>query len=356
MTVTQKQIAQRLNLSQSLVAGVLNGRPGVWASEANRERILRTARELNYRPNRTARALRRGKTQLVACVFFGPPGSDAVIETLADGVAENGYDLLVRVIPRPDQAAERTDDLLAASTCDAVLLWGLEGDVESPAARLERAGVRFAVKGRFEEEHLDWPQVDFDHEGMMAQAVRHLADAGHERIAYLGYDNDLVYARRLRQGYQSAMEARLGRAADPALCAAVANPPEAVAAPLERWMALPPRRRPTAVVIGAGATAWQGIEQWLARNGRRRIGPGPGDLAVAGLGGTDTPLVFGDGLAYRHTDHVELARAMGSRLLAPLLAGEDPATKVVRLLPPLRPQHSLRLPPSVRSVGEKESE
>jgi len=112
---------------------------------------------------------------------------------------------------------------------------------------------------------------------------------------------------------------------------------------LERWITLPEARRPTAVVIGAGATAWQGIEQWLARR-KRRIGYGPGNFAVTGLGGTDTPLLFGDGHAYRHTDHAQLAQAMVMQLLAPLLAGTSPASKVVRLLPPLHPQNSLHLP------------
>ena len=65
MRVTQKDIANRLSLSQSLVAGVLADKPGVWVSPANRDRIQLVAREMGYRPNAAARRLRSGKSDSV---------------------------------------------------------------------------------------------------------------------------------------------------------------------------------------------------------------------------------------------------------------------------------------------------
>src|SRR5690242_21829016 len=78
MAIKLRDIATKLNLSPSLVSGVLNDRAGVWASEETRERIRRTARELGYRPHAAARALRSGKTNTVALVYINPADTSSI--------------------------------------------------------------------------------------------------------------------------------------------------------------------------------------------------------------------------------------------------------------------------------------
>lgn len=62
--ITQHQIAKKLGVSRQLVTFALAGYPQV--SEASRRRILAAAREMGYRPNPHARALKRGRTGIVA--------------------------------------------------------------------------------------------------------------------------------------------------------------------------------------------------------------------------------------------------------------------------------------------------
>ncbi len=62
--VTQEQIARKLGVSRQLVTFALAGYPQV--SEASRRKILAAAREMGYRPNPHARALKRGRTGIVA--------------------------------------------------------------------------------------------------------------------------------------------------------------------------------------------------------------------------------------------------------------------------------------------------
>ena len=69
MRVTQKDIAQRVGLSRSVVGAVLENRSTNWASEATRNRILEAAREMNYRPHTAARSLRSGKTNTAILVW-----------------------------------------------------------------------------------------------------------------------------------------------------------------------------------------------------------------------------------------------------------------------------------------------
>lgn len=62
--ITQEQIARKLGISRQLVSFALSGYPHV--AETSRQRILTTAREMGYRPNPHARALKNGRTGIVA--------------------------------------------------------------------------------------------------------------------------------------------------------------------------------------------------------------------------------------------------------------------------------------------------
>lgn len=62
--ITQEQIARKLGISRQLVGFALGGYPRV--ADASRRRILSAARKMGYRPNLHARALKGGRTGLVA--------------------------------------------------------------------------------------------------------------------------------------------------------------------------------------------------------------------------------------------------------------------------------------------------
>jgi LacI family transcriptional regulator len=61
--VTQAQIARKLGVSRQLVTFALAGYPQI--SQESRERILAAAREMGYRPNPYARALRKGRSGII---------------------------------------------------------------------------------------------------------------------------------------------------------------------------------------------------------------------------------------------------------------------------------------------------
>jgi len=61
--VTQEQIARKLGVSRQLVTFALSNYPQI--SKKSRERILAAAREMGYRPNPYARALRKGRSGII---------------------------------------------------------------------------------------------------------------------------------------------------------------------------------------------------------------------------------------------------------------------------------------------------
>ncbi|HZP84259.1 MAG TPA: LacI family DNA-binding transcriptional regulator [Chthonomonadaceae bacterium] len=347
MTVKLRDIATRLNLSPSLVSGVLNDRPGIWASEETRRRIRRTARELGYRPNAAARALRIGKTHTVALVYLdsaalGHVHPGLVVDELARYLGSCGYELLIKVCADQERLLTSLEELVFTQTCDAVILWGREADVQQQGRILEELGMPFVIKGRHEEQYPHWPQVDFDHEGMMAIAVSHLASLGHRRIAYVGYASEELYCLRLLEGYYAAHQKLFGAEPPAGFVFAAPDHVEIVRAKMLDWLALPPPQQPTAAVIGAGNAAWQGIELALATVGRR-IGSGAGEFAVAGESHQNMQLLFGNGYTFERVELTDLAHVMARQLLWPLLAGQPLEKTVLRVLPTLRQVESLQL-------------
>ena len=63
--ITMRDIARQASVSQATVSLVLNDSKNAFISEATRDRVRATARELGYRPNQNARALARGKTDTI---------------------------------------------------------------------------------------------------------------------------------------------------------------------------------------------------------------------------------------------------------------------------------------------------
>lgn len=76
---------------------ILNQRPNSWASKETEARVFRAAKELGYRPSKTARALQSGRYRTIGLLvqdltnpFFSTLGDE--LEAVAE---ERGYDLLV---------------------------------------------------------------------------------------------------------------------------------------------------------------------------------------------------------------------------------------------------------------------
>ena len=349
MRVTQKDIARKLNVSQSLVAGVLTNNPAIRTTADNRRRVLAAAHEMDYVANRAARSLRRGKTHVVAfAVSLSEDGLGSLvasgIQGLPLGLAALGYDMLWKILPTAsDQALAALSDMVASNVCDAFVLWGPEPAVREQGELLCRLEAPFIVKGRHERTHPDWPQVDFDHEFMSRRAVEYLASRGHKRIAYLGTGRGQAYSDALLASYRNAMRDYTGHGPDEADIAIVDEGPHNVDDTLFGWLTRSQADRPTALVLDA-VNLWTVIEIVLARRGTR-IGPASDELEVFGDSSEHTALIFGNAWACR-TLTGDLIAAMIEKLARPVLAGTTPSATVVRLRPGIQvlPSFNLSLP------------
>jgi len=99
---TQKDIAEKLGVSQGMVARVLANDPTMRASEATRSRIIETARQMGYRPNLAAVSMRRSRfyqVGVVAALPFIHPQAWHYVEGINKGLIDRGYTMsLIRLM------------------------------------------------------------------------------------------------------------------------------------------------------------------------------------------------------------------------------------------------------------------
>jgi DNA-binding LacI/PurR family transcriptional regulator len=96
--VTSADVARAAGVSRATVSYVLNDAPNQTIPEATRERVRTAARRLGYAPSAAARALRRGRSDVVLLVFPRWPighTTGQLIETLTAELAAHDLALVV---------------------------------------------------------------------------------------------------------------------------------------------------------------------------------------------------------------------------------------------------------------------
>src|SRR4051794_25235739 len=97
MAVTLADVAGRAGVSTATVSRVLNNKLVMPIPEATVDRIRKAARDLNYRPNRLARALATRRTHTLG--FYSheitDPHGAALLDTIQAEARRRGYQVVV---------------------------------------------------------------------------------------------------------------------------------------------------------------------------------------------------------------------------------------------------------------------
>lgn len=175
MAVTLRDIAKRLNLSHATVSFVLNERHDVAIPDSTRQRVIETAREMGYRPNRAARALVMGRTQMLALWMpsIRSPYYAQVFDALHASCRSAGYEILYC---ESEASSARPGE------------WPVDGviavDIPDVLASMPPVGSPPAVSiGTLVDPKVDHVQIDV--QSGTVEAVMHLIDSGCRRIAHI---------------------------------------------------------------------------------------------------------------------------------------------------------------------------
>jgi DNA-binding LacI/PurR family transcriptional regulator len=200
-----EDVAARAGVSTASVSLVLRGKPG--PGPETREAVLEAARQLGYRPDRTASLLARRRTQLLGVTLdVSSPFQAELLEDIQIEADGKGYDVVVSPLTRA-RTERRAVEALLDFRCEALLLLG----PSLPEPDLAALGSQHAVVaiGR----RLTVPGVDVvraaDDVGV-ALAVEHLVGLGHQSVAFVDGPRGPIATLR-RQGYRKAMRRLVGR-------------------------------------------------------------------------------------------------------------------------------------------------
>ena len=177
---TLADVAAAAGVSVPLVSIVMRDAAG--ASTTTRERILRVAADLGYRPDQRARLLRQQHTRLLGVTFeIEQAFHGDLVKGLYSAAKTLGYALVLSAVT-PDRSEAHAVQAVLDDRCEAVIMVG----PRSPTRELVKITVRLplvVVARNVRSAAVDCVRTD-DKAGM-AGAIDHLIALGHRRIAYL---------------------------------------------------------------------------------------------------------------------------------------------------------------------------
>ena len=181
--VTLRDVAREAGVAQSTVSHFLNGTAPV--SERMRQKILEAVTRLNYRPNVTARNLKKQRTNALG--LFVPDITNPFYGELSRGVAdvarERGYSVILYATSY-EQTLERSFvDLVEQRQVDGVIVSYSFFD-ENLWGRLLECGIPLVLVDVYPVNTV-WPSVVVNNEKGIELALSYLVSLGHSKIAYL---------------------------------------------------------------------------------------------------------------------------------------------------------------------------
>jgi DNA-binding LacI/PurR family transcriptional regulator len=203
--VTLKSVASRAGVSYQTVSKVLNGQ--IQVAPETRERILKAADELGYRPNQIARNMRAQRSHMIGYSWL--PNSpdqinqilDQFLSSMVDEAEAAGYHLL----PFPFRSGHVDDyrELIDTGRVDGFVISSVEYDDPRVSFLMERE-FPFVTFGR---SNPGWhfPYVDVDGAEGSRQATQYLIDRGNRRIGVLAWPEDSRVGNERFAGFSEAM-------------------------------------------------------------------------------------------------------------------------------------------------------
>lgn len=187
--VRLKDVAEKAGVAVNTASTILNRRPNSWASKATEERVFKAAKELGYRPSKTARALQSGRYEAIG--FMVQDLTNPFYTTLADelesNVEEKNLTLLIENCRSSVVREKRIFDDLADMEVDGAVLYLSSTDSYRAelAARFGKGIPLVALANGIPEIPFPIDAVLSDFSNGLKDGISRLHELGHRRFAFL---------------------------------------------------------------------------------------------------------------------------------------------------------------------------
>jgi len=200
-------IAEHVEMTPTTVSRVLNNKG--YISDKTRKKVLKAAKQLNYKPNLVARSLKTGETKqiILAMPFINEMFNFDFITTIQQGVQSKGYSLLLRYTDAKSDEEIKTIESLAMNNADALIL--LVIDITNELLEVLSEARRPCVLvffNSYSERDLPVDFVSIDSRKGIYMAANHLIKQGHTELGYIGPSFETSEGRERYKGFCEAME------------------------------------------------------------------------------------------------------------------------------------------------------
>lgn len=202
MAITMKHVAERANVSLKTVSRVVNNEREI--ADETRQRVLETISELGYRPNLVARSLVTQRSNIMGLIVpdVCNPYHAEVARGVQEAAREAGYSLMMASSEEDEQEELHLLDAMNSQSVDAVIV---SSPITPEVINAFGKGDRPIVSINTRYEHPLVGNVLADHYGGASEAMQHLLERGHTKIAMLaGMEADPKLVRRVR-AYRDAL-------------------------------------------------------------------------------------------------------------------------------------------------------
>lgn len=201
-------IAERLGLSRVTVSAVLNDRyKSLGISETTAQRVIKAANEMGYRRNKMAISMKTGRSFLLGCMTgaLDVEWGGRILEGTLLGIRESAYSLKLESVHSAEDNMGAIQRFLGVRVA-GIFACNINPKIDE-AARLKSELQRYKIPIVCNNCRADLSpfQVNPDNRGGSHIAVRHLAELGHKRIAYVGGDDRNVASIQRRDGFLEAL-------------------------------------------------------------------------------------------------------------------------------------------------------
>jgi LacI family transcriptional regulator len=200
---TIRDVARLADVSIGTASKALNA--GGRMSLETREKVMRVAREIGYRPNDLAQSLHRAKSRTIGIISNDSFGrfSFPIVEALEERLAEAGIAVFMcNATDDPERERQHLDQLLG-KRIDGLVVTARRAD-----KRTAIGPVAHSLPVIYVFSQADDPRALSllpDDEGGAVLAVAHLASLGRKRIAHITGPEHFEAVRLRRNGYRSAL-------------------------------------------------------------------------------------------------------------------------------------------------------
>lgn len=277
MSTTIRDVAKLAGVGLGTVSRVINQSPQV--SDKTRQLVLQAIEELDFHPSPIARRLSLKKTLTIAAVapFFTRPSTIERLRGVELTISGTEYDLIIFNVETTEHQEAVLKSLSRGERVDGVLLLSVS-PLKAQIERFQSAEIPIVLVDVNDPLMDAVNRVTVDDEYGGWQAVTHLIELGHRRVAYISVplDDDNVYSasNRRYEGYLRALH-EAGIPADERFHVHGDQDRYEARELTDRLLNLP--NRPTAI-FAASDTRAIGVLQAVRERGLRI----PEDLSVVG--------------------------------------------------------------------------